>query len=244
MKRYDLTDKKFGSWLVTAKSSQKTKAGRTLWKCVCDCGKKSQVSTSCLVRGHSKSCGKCTQLKAGQIYGKLTIIRKSNHSLKVACGLWLCKCECGNRVHVRGSNLKDGNSKSCGCNVHLAVAAAKKQKIIDACGTYISSKDPWYRRAAGVWVRIKEEKQKTNFSGIPELGAYLKSIAPQKCPVFGVKLVTGKNHMHKWSPSADRIDPKKGYVRGNIQIISMFANTMKQDANSKQLKQFAEWVLQ
>lgn len=28
---------------------------------------------------------------------------------------WLCKCDCGSDVIVRGSNLRNGNTKSCGC---------------------------------------------------------------------------------------------------------------------------------
>ena len=28
--------------------------------------------------------------------------------------LWLCRCDCGREVPVRGSNLRSGNSKSCG----------------------------------------------------------------------------------------------------------------------------------
>ena len=27
----------------------------------------------------------------------------------------LCKCECGEEIQVRTSNLKSGNTKSCGC---------------------------------------------------------------------------------------------------------------------------------
>lgn len=30
--------------------------------------------------------------------------------------MWLCQCKCGNEVVVSGSNLKSGNTKSCGCN--------------------------------------------------------------------------------------------------------------------------------
>lgn len=28
---------------------------------------------------------------------------------------WLCKCQCGNKIIVRGAYLKTGNTKSCGC---------------------------------------------------------------------------------------------------------------------------------
>lgn len=39
--------------------------------------------------------------------------------------LWLCKCDCGNEVVVRGYNLRNGNTKSCGC--------LSKDNIITKC---------------------------------------------------------------------------------------------------------------
>ena len=65
------------------------------------------------------------------------------------------------------------------------------------------------------------------------------------CPVFGFELVYGDDgeHGRNNSPSIDRIDPKKGYVKGNIQIISKLANSMKQNATPEQMMQFAQWVI-
>ena len=49
---------------------------------------------------------------------------------------------------------------------------------------------------------------------------------PEVCPYFGMKFIIGDRN---WRPSLDRIDPSKGYVRGNVQVISMKANRMKSD---------------
>jgi len=44
---------------------------------------------------------------------------------------------------------------------------------------------------------------------------------PEVCPVFGIKLnYKGAQGFMNDSPSIDRIDSSKGYVKGNIQIIS------------------------
>jgi hypothetical protein len=63
---------------------------------------------------------------------------------------------------------------------------------------------------------------------------------PEFCPYLGIKL----EPFSEWSsPSLDKIDPKLGYVRGNIQVISNLANTMKSSASIEQLVIFAENVL-
>jgi hypothetical protein len=44
------------------------------------------------------------------------------------------------------------------------------------------------------------------------------------------------------SPSLDRINPEKGYVRGNIAIISYRANRMKADGTADEHRLIAEWI--
>jgi hypothetical protein len=63
------------------------------------------------------------------------------------------------------------------------------------------------------------------------------------CPVFGFKLERGSLSEKRKSPSVDRIVPSRGYVKGNIQIISDKANSMKQGATPEELRMFAKWVL-
>jgi len=62
---------------------------------------------------------------------------------------------------------------------------------------------------------------------------------PTTCPVFGKPFEGGT----MYAMSLDRIIPDKGYVKGNVQVISRKANLMKNNATEEELKCFAEWVL-
>lgn len=61
------------------------------------------------------------------------------------------------------------------------------------------------------------------------------------CPVFGIPLDWScmRNNGHgplPNSPSLDRIDPDRGYVKGNVWVISYRANAIKNDASHEELK--------
>ncbi len=49
----------------------------------------------------------------GQKFNKLTVIERDYSQNKRP--YWLCKCDCGNIVSVRGDLLRSGNTKACGC---------------------------------------------------------------------------------------------------------------------------------
>lgn len=69
-------------------------------------------------------------------------------------------------------------------------------------------------------------------------------IIPKYCPLLNVKLTFKYTPKTKNSYySIDRIDSKKGYIKGNVQVISLKANTMKNDATRDELLCFAKNVL-
>lgn len=53
-------------------------------------------------------------------------------------------------------------------------------------------------------------------------------IVPKICPILGIDIEIGGRYRYN-SPTVDRIDNSEGYVKENIQIISMSANGLKSD---------------
>jgi len=68
---------------------------------------------------------------------------------------------------------------------------------------------------------------------------------PEICPILGICLKQSEDrYPSRCSPSLDKIDPDLGYIKGNVQVISYKANTMKSDATVPEMVQFALWVLE
>ena len=90
--------------------------------CVCDCGIEKAYLLSNLKSGKTISCG-CAKTEAphnkgvysvsiGQRFGRLTITELySENNISFA----ICQCDCGTIKRVAISNLKRGNTVSCGC---------------------------------------------------------------------------------------------------------------------------------
>lgn len=65
---------------------------------------------------------------------------------------------------------------------------------------------------------------------------------PALCPVFKVPFVLGDQN-HPNVPSVDRIRPERGYVRGNVMVISRRANLLRQDSmNPTEIRAVADYV--
>lgn len=116
-----------------------------LWyRCRCQCGNEAVVRRASLVNGRTKSCG-ClrreharntaleklshVRIAPGQVFGRLTVIRETEER-DFKSIVYECRCQCGNIVHVRGSKLKNGKVKSCGCLLAEIRANFNKRKEV------------------------------------------------------------------------------------------------------------------
>lgn len=59
---------------------------------------------------------------------------------------------------------------------------------------------------------------------------------PSICPLLQISLFPGENKMSDNSPTIDRINPKLGYIKGNVWVISNKANRFKNDATLEELE--------
>jgi hypothetical protein len=68
---------------------------------------------------------------------------------------------------------------------------------------------------------------------------------PAVCPVLGIELNYAGTKVRGFvdnSPSIDRIDSSKGYIKGNVQIISWRANRVKSDASVAELEAVIKYM--
>jgi hypothetical protein len=92
-----------------------------------------------------------------------------------------------------------------------------------------------------IWDRARQSSKERNL----EFNLDVEDIViPEYCPLLGIKLtfVFSKETRHSYY-SIDRIDSSKGYIKGNVQIISLRANTMKNDATNDELLIFARNII-
>ena len=68
----------------------------------------------------------------GQRFGMLTVLHRAEAIEGAARkkAIWLCRCDCGTEIQVIGSNLRNGNTKSCHCRRGGAKRTAGRRSIL------------------------------------------------------------------------------------------------------------------
>jgi hypothetical protein len=99
----------------------------------------------------------------------------------------------------------------------------------------------WHRNniERTIWKGAKHRAKK---QGVPFNIEICDIDIPEYCPILGLKLAQSEGKTSGCSPSLDKIVPSKGYVKGNIQIISWKANSLKKDATLEELEKISDYI--
>ena len=124
-------------------------------------------------------------------------------------------------------------SRSCQGNGNNVVLGNK----LHGLGGHGDKKDKRY----SMWCGAKKRALRKGFDfnleieDIPQI--------PKICPMLGIEIKANTTHSPlDSSPSLDRIDNTKGYIKGNIQIISNRANRIKSDATVEELEKLINFL--
>lgn len=234
-KAYDLTGQRFGK-LVAIEKTVKDKTGdKWFWKCLCDCGKFSEIRSSSLVKkgGGTESCG-CLSKKyfidlTNQKFNRLTIVKhlgKNNYNNHI----YECLCDCGGIIKAEGTDIKTERVKSCG-RCTKSINSAMKLPYGEMLYNVIYND-----------YRIKAGQREIDF----QLDKDVFLIEIQKnCHYCGSVPMNTRRNKSEWKPEQvvytglDRIDNERGYVTDNVVPCCFICNQAK---HRLPYQVFLDWV--
>jgi hypothetical protein len=139
---------------------------------------------------------------------------------------------------------KEDVEYASGRNVCKPCRKQQKKQYYKNNSEAIDNKNKEYRKK-NPWVKmLSSAKQRAKQKNIPFSIKKEDIFIPEVCPILGIPLerAIGKKTSSPNSPSLDRIIPEKGYVKGNIIVISNKANMMKSDATPEEMIKMGEFA--
>lgn len=157
---------------------------------------------------------------AGMRFGLLTVIKRTPNPSHAA--YWLCQCDCGNTVPVRGANLRRGKTKSCGClRNELSSARITKQNI-----THGESNTRLY----SIWCDMKKRCSNANHWAYSRYGGRGIEVDPRWSD-FAVFSEWAKNNGYSDDLTLDREDNDGNYCPENCRWITQKAQSRNKSNN-------------
>ena len=160
----------------------------------------------------------------GQRFGKLIVIERVGTAQKGET-LWKCKCDCGNEVVVRRTNLRTGHTRSCGC-------------FHDECSKTNSLKHGMTgTRLNRIWKNMKDRCSKSAKGTWRGRNYADRGISVcEEWKDFQAFAKWAMENGYQDNLTLDRIDPNGNYEPNNCRWA-----TTKEQANNKRTSRFVEY---
>ena len=118
--KLDLTGNTYGRLTVLGDVGKRTKNGKVLWHCLCECGRVTFVRGDHLKNGEIRSCGCLNEEKNHKRFKDLSNTETDNFKVidraysKNKRVYWNCICKhCGNHIELQSNQIE--RYSSCGC---------------------------------------------------------------------------------------------------------------------------------
>lgn len=162
----------------------------------------------------------------GLRFGRLLVLERVEDLKRMS--RWRCLCDCGKEKIATTVRLRNKQCTSCGC----------KQR--EETGNRFRKHGYSYTYEYKLWKYAKKRSIQIG----KDFNIHMTDILiPASCPILEIPLVRSTNGKPtNNSPSLDRIDSSKGYVKGNIRVISMRANRLKQDSTIPELQNIIRYM--
>lgn len=139
----------------------------------------------------------------GQRFGRLLALEDVGRDKKQSV-LWMCTCDCGNKITVNADSLRSGNTKSCGC-YHKIRTRELFCKPPEETGLQKVFCD--YRKSARN-KQLRFELSKEEFKILIKSNCYYCGDTPSNH-------LTQHGHPFKYQ-GINRLDNMQGYIPGNV----------------------------
>lgn len=165
-------------------------------------------------------------------FGRLVV--KSFYDVYKQNKRWLCKCDCGNTKIARTGDLNYRETNSCGC---LKSESSKKLGV--TIGIKNLKKGPlalWKGHGEiphSYWTHLRNGAKSRHITFEIEIKHAWRLFLRQKrlCALsgrgIGFKTLGVNRSSSKNTASLDRINSKKGYIKGNVQWLHKDINRLK-----------------
>lgn len=153
----------------------------------------------------------------GQVFGRLTVIERAENS-KGGKVRWLCRCECGVEKIIRGSNLTNNRSLSCGC-----LNREVNSKVHTKHGLR-------HTKVYKIWAGMMKRCYNKNCKAYSRYGGRNIKVCERWHDVSNFyEDVSKLEHFNEPGYSLDRIDNNKGYEPDNMR----WATRKEQNRNTR-----------